>query len=83
MVEITNDFKEYDVTVKLSKGSYKDKDNNYSFRWSNLSNYSYKPKTELAQTSILIYKNEFVLKLEYKEKMYKSKFILNGLIGLV
>ncbi len=49
VVEITNDVKEYDVTVKLSKGSDKDKDNNYSFRWSNLSNYSYKPKTEFAE----------------------------------
>ena len=47
VVEITNDVKEYDVTVKLSKGG--DKDNNYSFRWSNLSNYSYKPKTEFAE----------------------------------
>ena len=49
VVEITNDVKEYDLTVKLSKGSDKDKNNNYSFRWSNLSNYSYKPKTELAE----------------------------------
>ena len=47
VLEITNDVKEYDITVKLSKGS--DMDNNYSFKWSNLSNYSYKPKTELAE----------------------------------
>ena len=49
VLEITNDAKEYDITVKLSKGSDKDKDNNYSFKWNNLSNYSYKPKTELAE----------------------------------
>ena len=70
VVEITNDVKKYDVRVKLSKGSYKDKDNNYSFRWSNLSNYSYKPKTEFAQTSIFIYKRKFVISMVYKYKIF-------------
>ena len=69
VLEITNDVKEYDITVKLSKGSDKDKDNNYSFKWSNLSNYSYKPKTELAQTSIFIYKRKFVISMIYKYKV--------------
>lgn len=80
VLEITNDVKEYDITVKLSKGSDKDKDNNYSFKWSNLSNYSYKPKTELAQTKILIYKNHFVINLQYSLLVYnkgKSKSIKN------
>ena len=37
---------------------------------------------KLAQTKILIYKNEFVLKLKYKLKVYRRGFNLNGLNGL-
>jgi len=32
VLEIINDVKEYDITVELSKGSDKDKGNNYSFK---------------------------------------------------
>ena len=36
----------------------------------------------LAQTKILIYKNEFVLNLRYKIKVYSRGFYLNGLNSL-
>ncbi len=37
---------------------------------------------ELAQTKSLIYKNEFILNLRYKLKIYNRGFYLNGLNGL-
>jgi len=36
----------------------------------------------LAQTKSLIYKNEFILNLRYKLKVYNRGFYLNGLNGL-
>ena len=44
--------------------------------------HSYKPKTKFAKTKSLIYKNEFILNLRYKLKVYKRGFYLNGLNGL-
>ena len=35
-----------------------------------------------AQTKSLIYKNEFILNLRYKLKVYNRGFYLNGLNGL-
>jgi len=43
---------------------------------------SYGSKYDLAQTKILIYKNEFILNLRYKLKVYNRGFYLNGLNGL-
>ena len=43
---------------------------------------SYGSKYDLAQTKILIYKNEFILNLRYKLKVYNKGFYLNGLNGL-
>ena len=43
---------------------------------------SYISKYDLAQTKILIYKNEFILNLRYKLKVYNRGFYLNGLNGL-
>ena len=37
---------------------------------------------EIAKTKSLIYKNEFILNLRYKLKVYKRGFYLNGLNGL-
>lgn len=37
---------------------------------------------KLAQTKSLIYKNEFILNLKYKLKVYNRGFYLNGLNGL-
>jgi len=42
----------------------------------------YKLGYELAQTKSLIYKNEFILNLRYKLKVYNRGFYLNGLNGL-
>ena len=42
----------------------------------------YKLGYELAQTKILIYKNEFVLNLKYKIKVFSRGFYLNGLNSL-
>ena len=42
----------------------------------------YKLGLGLAQTKILIYKNEFVLNLRYKIKVYSRGFYLNGLNSL-
>ena len=46
-------------------------DNNYSFKWSNLSNYSYKPKTELAVRRILDY-NHLKILITYNYKTFTS-----------
>lgn len=43
---------------------------------------SYGSKYDLAQTKSLIYKNEFILSLGYKLKVYNRGFYLNGLNGL-
>ena len=37
---------------------------------------------QVAQTKILIYKNEFVLNLKYKIKVFSRGFYLNGLNSL-
>ena len=42
----------------------------------------YKFGYELAQTKSLIHKNEFILNLKYKLKVYNRGFYLNGLNGL-
>ena len=36
----------------------------------------------IAQTKILVYKNEFVLNLKYKIKVFSRGFYLNGLNSL-
>jgi len=43
---------------------------------------NYKLGYELAKTKILIYKNEFVLNLRYKIKVFSRGFYLNGLNSL-
>ena len=45
------------------------KNDNYSFKWSNLSNYSYKPKNELAQSHFQTYNAKVFnlgIKMTYK-----------------
>jgi len=54
-------------------------DNN-PIQYNNLMDYMFGYK--LAQTKSLIYKNEFILNLRYKLKVYNRGFYLNGLNGL-
>ena len=48
----------------------------------NVTHINYDLMGEIAQTKILIYKNEFVLNLRYKIKVFSRGFYLNGLNSL-
>jgi len=67
------------VLEKMIKKGFRLGDENFRNK---INRISYIVKNELAKTKILIYKNEFVLNLRYKIKVFSRGFYLNGLNSL-